>query len=104
MKEELIKLATSKKFGFSSKFLYQVAYKYSTKEDLRYLFWLTELQKWLLETCNVDVFSYSVRFQGYEEIGYYTYSIKSIVPVKNYRFDSYKLALETGLYQALLSI
>jgi hypothetical protein len=44
-KEELIALA--KKKGFESEFLYNKPYKYSNKESLRWLFWLTEIQAML---------------------------------------------------------
>jgi len=59
------------------------------------------LQKWLREIKDIDVFAYSVRFTGYLEIGYYTYSIRGESPVKNYRFDTYEEALEFGLKEAL---
>jgi len=44
-KEEIIRLAKENKF--ISKVLYNNAYKYSNNEDKRWLFWLTELQRWL---------------------------------------------------------
>lgn len=62
------------------------------------------LQRWLREIKQIDICVNSVRFTGHEEIGYYTYSIKSIVPTKNYRFDTYEQALEEGLKQALTLI
>lgn len=64
----------------------------------------TGLQSWLLKEHQIDVFAISVRFQGYSEIGYYTYSIKGISPVKNYRFETYEDALEEGLIQGLKEI
>jgi hypothetical protein len=62
------------------------------------------LQQWLREVKNIDVFAYSVRFTGYIEIGYYTYSIISETPVRNYRFDTYEEALDMGLQEALKMI
>lgn len=59
------------------------------------------LQKWLREIHNIDVFAMSVRFTGYEEIGYYTYCIKGIYPIKNYRLNSYEEALDIGLFEEL---
>ena len=59
------------------------------------------LQKWLREVHDIDVLSLSVRFTGYLEVGYYTYAVKGIQPMKNYRFDIYELALEAGLFEAL---
>jgi len=44
MKETLINLAKDKKF--ESTFLYNKPMKYSLKEELRWLFWMTELQGW----------------------------------------------------------
>ena len=61
----------------------------------------TLLQKWLREVHNIDIFAFSCRFTGYEEIGYYTFSIKGIIPVKNYKFKIYEEALEVGLLEAL---
>lgn len=45
MKEQLILLA--KENNFESTFLYNEPMKYSLKEELRWLFWMTELQQWL---------------------------------------------------------
>ena len=59
------------------------------------------LQKWLREVHDIDVIALSVRFTGYLEIGYYTYAVKGIQPMKNYRFDTYEQALEQGLIEAL---
>lgn len=69
--------------------------------DLYFVCTQTLLQKWLRELHNIDVFAFTVRFVGYEDIGYYTYTIKSINPSKNYRFDNYEDALEVGLFEAL---
>jgi hypothetical protein len=49
-KEELIALA--KKKGFESEFLYNKPYKYSNKEELRWLFWLVELNRWMYKLNN----------------------------------------------------
>lgn len=53
MKTKLPTLA--KKKGFESSFLYDKPYKYSSKEPLRWLFWLTEAQEWLRNTFNIFV-------------------------------------------------
>lgn len=45
LKEKTRSLAKTK--GFESTFLYDKPYMYSTKESLRWLFWLTELNQWL---------------------------------------------------------
>ena len=62
---------------------------------------ITLLQKWLREEHKIDVFANSVRFTGYIEIGYYTYSVLGITPIKNYRFDTYEEALEIALIEGL---
>ena len=63
----------------------------------------TLLQKWLMDTHKVDVVSFPVRYTGYVEIGYWTYSIKGVQPVGRqvYKFHSYEEALEVGLETAL---
>jgi len=59
------------------------------------------LQKWLREVHNIDVYVQPVRFTGYIEIGYYTYSVMGEIPVKNYRYNSWEEALEVGLLEGL---
>lgn len=59
------------------------------------------LQKWLREEKNIDVVAIPVRFTGYLEIGYYTYMVCGIQPMKNYRFDTYEEALEIALVEGL---
>jgi len=62
------------------------------------------LQKWLREEKKIDVVAIPVRFTGYLEIGYYTHIVCGIQPMKNYRFDTYEIALEVGLKEALTLI
>jgi len=45
MKEQLIEKA--KKMKFFSEMLWNNAYKYSNREDLRYALWMEELRRWL---------------------------------------------------------
>lgn len=60
------------------------------------------IQKWLRDKFNIDVLACSIRFTGYEEIAYWTYSIKNIQPVfKNYKFSTYEEALEQGIIKSL---
>lgn len=99
MKQELIDLAIKHKFH--SAFLYNVAYKYYTKEDLRYLFWMTELQQWLRETHNSIVIG--LPYTTEDNIKVYIwmiYKIKSS-PCHDKYFDTYEQALEEGLLEAL---
>lgn len=69
--------------------------------DLEYYLVLCEIQLWLLQEKDVDVFTSSNRFTGYIEIGYFSYSVRSIVPLKNYRFKTVQDALATGILEAL---
>lgn len=109
-KEEIISLAKEKKF--QSNFLYNRPYKYSNKEELRWLFWLTEVQKWLREeyefhitasevweidndgnlTGDIDFFE-SFAFNGVYETNF----------VFN-PYDSYIGALEAAIYHVLNQI
>jgi hypothetical protein len=63
----------------------------------------TLLQKWLREKHDIDVFVLPVRYTGYLEIGYYTYSIKGEQPVgkEKYKFDTWEDALEIALEKGL---
>lgn len=53
IKDQIIELAKTN--GFTSEFLNDKPYKYSSKEDLRWLFWLTELQKWFRKMHDIHV-------------------------------------------------
>ena len=53
LKERMVILAAKK--GFISTFLFDKPYKYSSKEPLRWLFWLTEIQNWLRDNFNIYV-------------------------------------------------
>jgi hypothetical protein len=59
------------------------------------------LQRWLREVHNIDVYVQPVRFTGYIEIGYYTYSVMGEIPIKNYRYNSWEESLEVGLLEGL---
>ena len=110
MKQELIELAGKKKFY--SKFLYQVAYKYSTKEDLRYLFWMVELQQWLREVYNIHINITKVyecskspaKFDGWN-IYIAGKDFETSFEINNSLiskyFNTYEEALESGLLEAL---
>ena len=64
----------------------------------------TSLQTWLREVHKIDVFANSVRFTGYQEIAFYTFTVKGVTPTKNYRFKTYEEALEQGLIIGLNQI
>lgn len=61
------------------------------------------LQRWLREVHNIDVIVLPIRFTGREEIGYWTYAVKSIQPVgkERYKYDRYEDALNIGLVKGL---
>ena len=44
-----------KDLGFEASFVYGKPYKYSTKEDLRWILWLTEVRFWLIDKYNLNI-------------------------------------------------
>lgn len=102
-KSELIKLATDKKF--KSEFLYGFPFEYSTKESLRWLFWLTELDQWLRNKHEIDI-TIMIRGAG----AYETHIHKNRKTPKNFNVilitpnwleDGYISALEQGIEYSL---
>ena len=103
--ETLIKLAKEK--GFISHF--NKEWKYSSKEPLRQLFELTELQQWLR-----DIYEIHIEVGNYA-FGYYPMLNNTSPPYKlefkdkrwnrsnkeNLDFNTYEKALEKGLLEAL---
>lgn len=104
MKKRLIKLAKDNKF--ESTFLCNNPYKYSNKEDLRYLFWLTELQTWLRDVHDVHV---QIKLNSWIDRTYiYTIHSKDYYVNSDARFfeedrtiGKYEKVLEAGLSCAL---
>lgn len=106
MKTKLIALVSSEKendkINFRSKFLCTKPYKYSNKEDLRYLFWLTELQQWVIDNYGIFV---EVTRGGAKNTyncfyGDWIYS----EPNKLKEYNSITSSLEDGLYVVLNKI
>lgn len=102
MKNKLLKLA--KDSEFESTFLYNKPYKYSNKEELRYLLWLTELQDWLRLTHDFHVqpkvlywSDRSYTFTLHSE----KYYINADSRIDFTPYPDYKSALEAGIYCAL---
>ena len=64
------------------------------------------LQQWLREEHTIDTAVIPIRFTGYDDVGYYTYAVKSIQPVgkQKYKFNTWEEALEAGLQKALTLI
>jgi len=59
--EKIIK--TAKEIGFESKFLYNKPYKYSSREELRSLFWLIEFKQYIWLKYSVYLSS-NLRYDG----------------------------------------
>jgi len=116
MEEQLIsfktaKLAKEKGFNIKDNYLYRWYNEKGTIHQWMYLKTNEQiefvaptqslLQKWLIKVHTIDVVALPVRFQGYLEIGYWTYSVSGIQPVKNYRYETLEEALEVGLLEGL---
>ena len=96
-KEQIIKSAKEK--GFTSKVLFNNPYKYSHNEDMRWLFWLTELQKWFRDVNNIDI---TIRTGTYNGVKIYHFSLPFHEKEFNWnRYDTYEEALEAGCVEAL---
>lgn len=105
--QELLKLA--KELGFISYF--NKEWKYSSKESLRQLFELTELQQWLREVHDIEVIpcprynSDNVLYYCYEVIKPKICSIEDLNK-KMFKgifnlYNTYELALQQGLLESL---
>ena len=104
MKNELIQLAKEKKF--SSNIISEEPWKYSVNEELRWLFWMTNLQKWLREVYSIDIIIefYDLNPKTYEgfimDKEFNKYFIMNSEDY-SYEFKDYEASLEAGLYNAL---
>jgi len=110
-------VALAKLKGFESQFLSDKPYKYSNKEELRWLFWLTELQDWLrnnygihidiyLQNCDPSCFN-----KGFERTYIFSYRIMCLKENKVYAKlmvdgfgDSHVEVLEKGLLKTLQNL
>lgn len=97
--KELIKLATDK--GFKSE-LNEMLFSYATSEnyDLRIYLWMCELQKWLRDEYNIDVWAQPYVYR--DTLSYWSYVYEDGVFKKDTIdcLDS-EQALQEGLKQAL---
>jgi len=108
MKQELLQLAKDK--GFIATFVHDKPFIYSSKEPLRWLFWMTELQKWLRDIHKIDIQILRNK-PGYDEykVEIYqttnsdTYFFGLIKEDDEYIkwFKVYETALEVGLFESL---
>jgi len=99
MNQELISLAKNKPFEFIGYFYKE--WVHHSKEPLRWLFWMTELQQWLRDTYGLSV---EVHGNSVDEL--YAYKIHFIGQVKistgtSPMYDDYELALEYALISTL---
>jgi hypothetical protein len=102
MKEQLILLAKEK--GFSSDIISDKPWKYSFNEGLRYLFFMTNLQKWLREVHGIHIsIWFNILTEKYrpESSNDELDNILSVIIDKIGEFDTYELTLEVGLEKAL---
>ena len=92
--EELIKLCKHEDIEFESTFLFNRPYKYSNKEELRKLFWLTELKQFIFTKfevfINIDYIPTSKEF-GYS----WHYNLEPMI--SKYTYPSESLALIAGI-------
>jgi len=100
MKRELVQLAKDK--GFIATFVHDKPFIHSSKEPLRWLFWMTELQKWLR-----DVHDTHIRIQIWQPDEFNRFDsevISVLVDVdeeSTTEFLTYEEALEKGLFESL---
>lgn len=128
MKQELVQLAKDK--GFVATFVYDKPFIYSSKEPLRWLFWMTELQKWLREFHRIHIvvdlwidmdrryhYNYTLSQEYYpgttdkDFIPFIEYvektgricdwRINHTIKENVYSWETYEGALETVLFEAL---
>lgn len=109
MKDELLLLIQEKKLTndkkFKSQFLSEKPYKYSNKENLRYLFYLTELNNWLRD--NYQIFIEVVYIATIDKFNcYINPNIKNVgiekgyvysIPCNKIYYDNASDALEAGI-------
>lgn len=94
MNNELIK--KTKELGFESRMMSENEWKHSSLESLRWLFWMTEFQKWLRDKYDVKVFANYMEF-GIESCNGYYYSIGKSTHYYSGKSSSYEECLEAGL-------
>lgn len=114
MKNKLIQLA--KEVGFKSEIISDEPWKYSNNEELRWLFWMTALQKWLrdkhihieLELVNdMDGAIYIASIKKHVGVGkVFDKSLKDNdifedVPIYGIMSMLYEEVLEEALYESL---
>jgi hypothetical protein len=113
MKNELIDLVSQYNKNHDEKFVARFTHdkpmKHSSNEDLRWLFWMNELQKWLREKHNIHI---NINYCGEHDDGHPAFrimvihnenKIECVSPIKDdwYVFRLYEEALEAGLIEAL---
>lgn len=94
MLEKLIKLCKHEDIEFESTFLFNMPYKYSNKEELRKLFWLTELRQFVFNKFGVYV---AVEYQSELNLFYYLFEINKETMISKDMYVSETDALMEGL-------
>lgn len=106
MKQELIKLSSEN--GFSSQVIGKsVNSKYSSKTELFYLLWMTEVQKWLREEHKLFIEVGFIESATNDWISS-VYARDCMSPIfkafESNEHQTYEQALEEGIYQSLLLV
>jgi hypothetical protein len=109
MEEQLILLA--KERGFSSDIISDKPWKYSPNEELSYLFFMVNLQKWLREVHGIEISVRAIKWENTElktglvldSYEYEMYPLKKpyYIHHKVPGFKTYELALEEALQESL---
>jgi hypothetical protein len=102
LKLELIALAKDKLFH--STFLFNDPYKYSSKEELRWYFWMCELQQWLRDKHNIHIKISCELVVGWYFFSLFEISSKQLLLEETNPGDNYEEALCLGLIESLKTI
>jgi hypothetical protein len=102
MKEQILTLVKNPKFdnnGFKG--LFDKEWKHNSKDNLRWLFYLTELQQWLRDIQGIDVEVYSLNSLSYGKMYGCLINIEGEKTIRLNDRLSYITILEEGLYEGL---
>ncbi len=99
LKQELIALAKDKLFH--SEFLYNEPYKYSSKEELRWYFWMCELQKWLINKHNIHIQITCTLVKGWFFFSLFEVSSRQLLLEETNPGNTYEEVLCLGLIESL---
>ena len=102
MKEQILTLVKHPKFNNNGfKGLFEKEWKHNSKEDLRWLFYLTELQQWLRDTKGIEVEIYSLNSLSYGKMYGCLINIEGEKTIRLNDRLLYLTMLEEGLCEGL---